>query len=151
MSDGSSCRINEFRRVGHPSMTRISVYGTAASFEFNCAGAVWVTKDRARHERLDDLLDRRGVATERGTFQNCARVHDVAQLPAELAGLPGGHGGSHLFLVDDFVNACATGTQPANNVWMAARYAVPGLVAHESAMLGGQLLEIPDFGDPRWT
>ena len=30
----------------------------------------------------------------------------------------------------------------------AARYLVPGLVAHESALRGGELLEIRDFGDP---
>ena len=38
------------------------------------------------------------------------------------------------------------GEQPPNNVWMAARYCVPGLIAHESARQGGVLLEVPDFG-----
>ena len=56
--------------------------------------------------------------------------------------------GSHQFLVDDFVVACASGRQPSNSVWMAARYLLPGLVAHESAMGGGVLMEVPDFGDP---
>ena len=37
-----------------------------------------------------------------------------------------------------------------NNVWMAARYTVPGFVAHKSATHGGELLPIPDFGDPLW-
>jgi hypothetical protein len=35
-----------------------------------------------------------------------------------------------------------------NQVWDAARYAVPGILAHESAVRGGELLEVPDFGDP---
>ncbi|MFH1902501.1 MAG: gfo/Idh/MocA family oxidoreductase, partial [Candidatus Omnitrophota bacterium] len=55
---------------------------------------------------------------------------------------------SHQFLVDDFVKACVSGRQPPNNVWMASRYLVPGLIAHESAKQGGVLLEIPDFGEP---
>jgi phage tail protein X len=31
---------------------------------------------------------------------------------------------------------------------MAARYLVPGLIAHESAVRGGVLLEVPDLGAP---
>ena len=61
--------------------------------------------------------------------------------------MPTGHFGSHLFLVDDFVRACTTGMLPPNHVWAAARYNIPGLVAHESAMRGGELLDVPDFGD----
>ena len=30
----------------------------------------------------------------------------------------------------------------------AARYMIPGLIAHESALKGGELLEIPDLSDP---
>jgi hypothetical protein len=46
----------------------------------------------------------------------------------------------------EFVRAVAEGEPPPNNVWMAARYTVPGLIAHESSMRGGELLEVPDFG-----
>jgi hypothetical protein len=74
-------------------------------------------------------------------------VHDLARLPKEYVGLPNGHNGSHQFLVDDFIRACVEGTLPPNNVWQAARYMAPGLVAHESAVRGGELLEVPDFGD----
>ena len=75
----------------------------------------------------------------------------MERLPKEFVGLPNGHCGSHQFLVDDFVQACLTGTTPPNNVWQAARYCVPGLVAHESALRGGELLEIPDFGAGKET
>ena len=44
-----------------------------------------------------------------------------------------------------------TGETPPNNVWQAARYLVPGLVAHESAMSGGAQMEVPDFGDGSGT
>ncbi|MFQ5843933.1 MAG: hypothetical protein ACE5JG_02995, partial [Planctomycetota bacterium] len=30
MSDGSTCRINEFRRVGHPGAVRMALFGTRA-------------------------------------------------------------------------------------------------------------------------
>lgn len=38
-------------------------------------------------------------------------------------------------------------TLPSVNAWVAARYTLPGIVAHESARQGGVRLEIPDFGD----
>lgn len=161
MSDGSMCRINEFRRVGHPGAVRMSMWGTQASFEENRAGAVWLTKNRHETQRLDDVLactsqpvkpaeraeamDR--VTSDDGTHRGVSSVHQVARLPMEFAGLPNGHRGSHQFLVDDFVRACASGQTPPNNVWDAARYTVPGIIAHESAVGGGKLLGIPDFGD----
>jgi predicted dehydrogenase len=149
MSDGSSCRINEFRRIGHPEAVRMTLFGTQASFESNAVGSVWLTKDRVHQERLDDLLALRPIETGRGTFLNVSPLHPIDRLPQEFAGLPSGHAGSHQFLVDDFVQACANHTIPPNNVWMAARYAIPGIVAHESATRGGELQEIPDLGDPR--
>lgn len=149
MADGSSCRINEFRRVGHPSTERLSlVVGTEATFENNAVGAVWLTKDARHKEWLDELLTCRGVDTPHGQYPGLAPIHPVDRLPKEFAGLPTGHGGSHHFLVDDFVRACATGEQPLNNVWLAARYVLPGLVGHESALRGGELLPVPDYGDP---
>ncbi|HXI15666.1 MAG TPA: gfo/Idh/MocA family oxidoreductase, partial [Chloroflexota bacterium] len=147
MSDGSSTRINEFRRIGHPGAVRMSLFGTEGSFEHHVAGASWLTKDRKTTERLDDLLAASGVTNEHGTYAGLSRVHPVSRLPREFAGQASGHAGSHQFLVDDFVQACATGEHPPTDVWQAARYCVPGLIAHQSAIQGGALLEIPDFGE----
>ena len=36
-----------------------------------------------------------------------------------------------------------------DNMLQAAQYLVPGLVAHESAMKGGELMPVPDFGEPK--
>ena len=146
MSDGSTARINEFRRIGHPGTVRMTMFGTAGSFEQNFAGSMWLTKDRKAAQRLDDALALSGVKNAEDDFVGVSSVHPVQRLPREFAGLPNGHQGSHQFLVDDFVNSCISGQQPPNNVWQAARYCVPGLIAHESAMQGGRLLEIPDVG-----
>jgi len=147
MSDGSSCRINEFRRVGHPGGERLAMLlGTEASFEQNEAGAVWLTKDRRQAERLDQKLACRGVETKHGFYVGVSQVHPVERLPKEFAGLPNGHWGAHQFLVDDFARACCENRMPPTNVWQAARYLLPGLIAHESALRGGELLDIPDLG-----
>ncbi|MDX6329024.1 MAG: hypothetical protein QOI83_1407, partial [Streptomycetaceae bacterium] len=43
--------------------------------------------------------------------------------------------------------AVETRSLPPVNAWVAARYTLPGIVAHESALSNGARLPIPDFGD----
>lgn len=129
MSNGASARICEFRRIGHPGGERTSgIYGTEASFEQSLAGAVWATKKGAQRLEL---------------------TQDVGALPPELAADLGGHGGSHAFLVHEFVDSVNRGRLPTVNVWEAVRYCAPGIVAHKSALKGGELLKVPDWGGPR--
>ncbi|MCD6322651.1 MAG: Gfo/Idh/MocA family oxidoreductase [Clostridiales bacterium] len=162
MSDGSSTRINEFRRIGHPGTVRMSLYGTEGSFENNRHGAIWVTKEKGVHIKVDDLItcapnplktelagDKELMAkvqSEDGTHLGVAPIQNVKELPIEYQGERNGHRGSHHFLINDFVTCIENNRMPANNVWQAARYMVPGIIAHESAVQGGVLLEIPDFG-----
>ena len=54
---------------------------------------------------------------------------------------------SHQLLIDDFCTAVSEGAMPYVNAWRAARFTIPGLIAHESAKQGGVLMDIPDFGD----
>jgi predicted dehydrogenase len=159
LSDGSSARINEFRRIGHPGAVRMTMFGTNGSFEQNAAGSVFLTKDRNEREVLDEHLTSRRATTQvkgdmdkvtadDGTHHSVAPVHPVHRLPNEFKGLPNGHNGSHQFLVDDFVRACNQNKIPPNNIYEAARYLIPGIIAHESAKKEGELLTIPDLGDP---
>jgi predicted dehydrogenase len=57
-----------------------------------------------------------------------------------------GHGNSHTFLTHEFITAIVEDRQPSVNVWEAAAYTVPGIIAHESALRGGACLKIPDYG-----
>lgn len=161
-SDGGMCRINEFRRVGLSGgvSVRMSLYGTEGSYEEQTNARVWNTKNPRETIDLSEILRCGRVevgSEERGEVHRAlagdflagvSAVHPVERLPAAFRGLRNGHEGSHQFLVDDFVTACARGTLPPNHVWAAARYNVPGIVAHESARRGGELLAVPDFGDP---
>ena len=88
------------------------------------------------------------VTADDGTHHSVAPIHPAHRLPDAFRGLPNGHNGSHQFLVDDFVRACVSDKTPPNNIYEAARYLIPGLIAHESALKGGELLEIPDLGAP---
>ncbi|MYW49745.1 Gfo/Idh/MocA family oxidoreductase [Streptomyces sp. SID161] len=161
VAGGGSFRTNEFRRVGYPSHIRESrfrFFGTEASMEQLATVALW--QDKNGVEDISELLEPRRTPTPgdpssahvapalRAAFTSgAAPVHDRSRLPREFDGLPNGHEGSHHFLADDFVTAVTTRTQPPVNAWVAARYTLPGVIAHESARQGGVRLEIPDFGD----
>lgn len=161
MNDGGAMRTNEMRRVGYPSHIRESrfrFFGTEASFEQLATTTVW--QDKSTVEDVSEQVETKpsmsaddpslaDVAPElRDAFiSGLAPVHDQSRLPQEFLGAPNGHEGSHQFLVDDFVTAVNKGTLPPVNAWVAARFTLPGIVAHESALRGGERLPIRDFGD----
>ncbi|UCG47949.1 MAG: Gfo/Idh/MocA family oxidoreductase [Phycisphaerales bacterium] len=59
-----------------------------------------------------------------------------------------GHHGSHTFLTHEFIDALIHSRRPAVDIYEALAYTVPGIVAHESALRGGELLKIPQFDPP---
>lgn len=127
MSNGAIVRHAEFRRIGHPERESFRLFGTEASFITDVSGARWTT--RSGWEEVD-------------------LSHVREPLPEPLAHDLGGHGGSHAYLVHEFVTACVEQRQPRINVWEAVRYTAPGIVAHQSALRDGELLPVPDWGDP---
>jgi hypothetical protein len=142
-ANGGMCRINEFRRIGvsEERMMGISIYGTEAAYAQHSGSQVWTTREQYGHAQdVSDLLQ--------CGANGFAKAHHIDRLPEEFRKLGGGHGGSHPFIVDDFAKACVFGKLPSNHVWAAAKYCAPGIVAHQSAMRDGELLPIPDFGEP---
>src|SRR5205807_1028494 len=59
-----------------------------------------------------------------------------------------GHGNSHTFLTHEFVRAIVEDRRPAVDVYEAIAYTLPGIVAHESALRGGESLKIKDHPRP---
>jgi hypothetical protein len=57
----------------------------------------------------------------------------------------GGHGGSHPHLVHELLASLAEGRAPYPDARTAANWTCTGLLAHESAMRGGELLPLPAF------
>ena len=130
MSNGATMRILEHRELGHPGREMFRVYGTQGSFEHDrwCDknGTTDLTVDEMRDKLPDDVM--KAFAGEGKDFY-------------------GGHGGSHAYLVHEFVDAVAHDRTPAVNAWEAARYMVAGVMAHKSAMKDGEVLDVPDWGD----
>ncbi len=64
-------------------------------------------------------------------------------LPPTVA--PGGHGGSHGQLMNEFVTAILEDRQPLVHAALALNMTVAGVVAHQSALQGGECLKVPQF------
>jgi len=61
---------------------------------------------------------------------------------------PGGHGGSHSYLMNDFVMAVIENRKPLVDVAWALNMSVAGAIAHESALKDGELMKIPQYKYP---
>ena len=61
-------------------------------------------------------------------------------------GVPaGGHGGSHGFLMNEFILSILQDRKPLVDIGTALNMTVSGIVAHESAMKDGEWLKIPQY------
>lgn len=165
-SDGGSMRVTEARRVGlfneGKEVCLNMFYGTDACYEEHSLSACMAYREDHRLEDVSTQVscpyfshntahyaeksteDKNGI----DGFLGVGPMHPVERLPEEFKGLKNGHNGSHQFLVDDFIRACRQRALPPTHVWASARFCAPGLVAHESALQGGALLDVPDFGSP---
>ncbi|PCJ91602.1 MAG: oxidoreductase [Flavobacteriaceae bacterium] len=56
-----------------------------------------------------------------------------------------GHGGSHPHLVHEFVDALRNNHQPYPNAIQSANITCVGILAHESALKGGEIIKLPEF------
>ena len=81
------------------------------------------------------------------TYQGIA---DIAGINLNKPPLPptveaGGHGGSHGYLGDEFVNAVLENRKPLVDIITALNTTVSGVVAHQSALKNGELMKIPQY------
>ena len=81
-------------------------------------------------------------------YYETSPIQPTHRLPKEYASLLNGHNGTHHFLIDDFCRAYETGKLSPTNIWEVARWNIPGLTAHKSAMAGGQTMDVIDLGNP---
>ena len=168
LSGGGLARINEYRRIGSakPSSYLSTFAGTQAVYSCSVTHHQ-LTRGEVNGipsvETVDDLLNSSTITerTASGLLDpvhdpvseynhlGFAKIQDRDRLPQALQNIgPTKHYNSHPFLVDDFVRAVCSGKLPPCNAWDAARFMIPGLIAHESAKKDGLPMEVPDFGDP---
>lgn len=167
LSGGGVARVSEVRRIGYksPSSYISGFYGTKGSYQFSNAQHLVTSltpegvdirdvsdeinpHDMTLHKADPDFKQKSANHVWQGNSFSPVQADAVSRLPKEFEGCPNGHMASHQFLIHDFCTAVETGNLPYVNAWQAARYTIPGLIAHQSAMQGGIPLDIPDYGDP---
>ena len=176
LSNGGIARISENRCVGWKSPeTYISqFYGSDGGYEFSVAKhhlSTWRPKEETpeivygqdanikdvtallQPKAVTELIDKdyskaiEEIKNAMGFFET-APIHPVDRLPKEYDGLENGQNGTHHFLIDDFCRAVETGKLSPTNIWQVARWNIPGLLAHQSALKGGVTIDVPDLGNP---
>lgn len=171
LANGGTARITEARGFGYgrPSSYISAIYGTDGAYEFSNAQHIlherYIDEEGQEKVHLTDVSDyvnpiemtrhkdepdfKENVANGLWQYSCMAEIQrkEYERIPKEFEGLVNGHMASHQLLIDDFCRAAYENTMPALNAWFAARTNIPGLVAIESAKLGGVPLDVPDMGD----
>lgn len=142
-NQGNVMRVDVWWSGAHRGCERAQFYGDRMSLFYpdpNGLGAVIV---------------RAGRQTEKdsGGFERQLSPFEKFEAPAawKTDALPeplrhnSGHEGSHTFITHEFIDALVRGRSPLVNVHEAVAYTAPGIVAHQSALQGGERLRIPSF------
>lgn len=143
-SGGHSARVSVFWHVAAGSVERAHFYGDRMSYimqrpEGSPDTIVRITKDG------QTVLDANGYPEGKVTMEADNRPPYFERLPEPLR-VRSGHGDSHTFLTHEFVDAVLADRHPTVNVWEAVAYTLPGIVAHQSALRGGEPMKIKDYG-----
>lgn len=119
-------------------------YGSEKSFEWEqCVGegpVIYSGFEDAEHIEVPDTDDMLAEEIRKFTLKN--QIIDENHV-SFIQG--SGHGGSHPHMVQEFISAILEGRPAHVNSVVAANWNVAGILAHESAMRGGEILTMPDF------
>ncbi len=90
------------------------------------------------------------IRGQRGTYYGKyegleSKLPNIKRPPLPPGVEAGGHGGSHGYLMDEFVTSILQGRKPLVNIAWALNMTVAGIVAHQSALKDGEVLKIPQF------
>ncbi|MEQ7128333.1 Gfo/Idh/MocA family oxidoreductase [Actinopolymorpha sp. B11F2] len=116
-------------------------------FELRPAGPAESPKgSRGRHARESvleppDYAHRLPEQLARFVRTYTLESHDGGPATTKTAG----HGGSHPYLVHEFISSIVETRPPAIDAVTSAAWTAPGIVAHESALRGGERLTVPSF------
>lgn len=114
-----------------PVLFRLSALGAHSGPRDSTAERVYVP----------DYADR--LPTEIARFTGAVALDARGAHPSVRHG--GGHGGSHPHLIHEFIRSIVENRPPLIDEVRSADYTAPGICAHESALRGGEAVEIPSF------
>ncbi|MBN2317349.1 MAG: Gfo/Idh/MocA family oxidoreductase [Sedimentisphaerales bacterium] len=141
---GHGFRVNVWWKGAHRGTERAQWIGDKMSFYCghpNGLGPVIIRSAAGQQEKDDAGFVRNLPGTEQYDQPEWWKTD---MLPEPLRH-NSGHHGSHTFLTHEFIDALTHNRKPTVNIIEALAYTVPGIVAHESALRGGELLKIPQL------
>ncbi|EDY22424.1 oxidoreductase domain protein [Chthoniobacter flavus Ellin428] len=145
-SRGNSMRVAVWWRGAQPGGERARFYGDKMSFYYRGAqpGADAVKV----HSHAEPVLEKDAGGFSRFA-QSVEHFEEVKWWQTDLLPAPlrhaSGHEGSHCFITHEFITAVLQQRKPAVDIYEAVAYTAPGIVAHQSALKGGELLKVPQF------
>ncbi|MEM9658385.1 MAG: Gfo/Idh/MocA family oxidoreductase, partial [Planctomycetota bacterium] len=129
-------------RYGNVFTDQIALFGTAdggASRMLMCMGVQGKVSETGRvfgERGWMDGVEYRGAMTE---------LPDLRRPPLPPGVKPGGHGGSHGPLMNEFVLAILEDRQPQVDIAQSLNMTVCGIVADQSARKDGERLQVPQY------
>jgi predicted dehydrogenase len=141
---GHSARVSVFWHVAAGGTERAQFFGDRLSYfmarpEKSLNTVVRISQDSKT------TTEANGYPEGEVSIEGYAQPNHLETLPESLR-VESGHGGSHTFLTHEFIRSVIEDRWPAVNVYEAIAYTLPGIVAHQSALRGGELLKIKDYG-----
>jgi predicted dehydrogenase len=142
---GNAMRVAVWWRGAQKGGERARFFGDRMSFYFNGPNGAEACLVRAQAKA--------GTEQDTGGFVRASQVVEpypevkwwkTDRLPEPLRH-NSGHEGSHCFITHEFVDAVLRQRRPAVDIYEAVAYTAPGIVAHQSALKGGESLKIPQF------
>ncbi|MCS6951632.1 MAG: Gfo/Idh/MocA family oxidoreductase [Bryobacterales bacterium] len=143
-SGGHSCRISVFWHVAAGGTERAQFFGDRLSFIMERPEGTPNTVVRIAKEGKT-VLDANGYPVGEVTIEKFDPPDHFEKLPPSMR-VKTGHGNSHTFLTHEFVRSIVEDRHPSVNIWEAIAYTLPGIVAHQSALRGGEPMKIRDYG-----
>src|SRR5690606_40944627 len=102
------------------------------------------SSDLGYHGEIGRVRGLRGTYYEK--YEGLEKNLPNTKRPPLPPGVPaGGHGGSHGFLTNEFILSIIEDRKPLVDIATSLNMTVSGIVAHESAMRGGEWLKIPHY------
>ncbi len=121
------------------------VYGDKVSFEWpqvEHEPCILHRGEQPERVEVPDFADRLPAGIRRFTSRG---VYDADETQ-HLSFLQGsGHGGSHPHLAHEFLRSIVEGRAPLPDAVTSANWTMTGICAHQSAMQGGERVQIPQF------
>src|SRR5262249_25898642 len=143
-SGGHACRVSVCWHVAAGETERAQFYGDRLSYIMNRPEGPPNTVVEISNEGKT-VIDSNGYPEGDVHSAPYKQPDHFLKLPEPMR-VKTGHGNSHTFLTHEFISAIIEDRRPAVDVYEAIAYTMPGIIAHQSALKGGELMKIKDYG-----